>query len=97
MNEFHSKVYAWARDRGIIDKSNSTAQFLKLMEEVGELAESLNRGKNPIDDIGDCLVVLANIASLEGLTLQECADHAWNEIENREGRITPEGIFVKGE
>ena len=95
MKDFHSKVHGWANDRGILKNSNSRNQFLKLMEEMGELAESINKNKSPIDDIGDCMVVLSIIASMEGLTLEECAEHAWNEIKDRTGYLTESGIFIK--
>jgi len=54
----------WSEDRGIIQNSTDMSQTLKLMSEVGELADNINKGRDVKDDIGDCLVCLTNIASL---------------------------------
>ena len=52
----------WAEDRNLIKGSDAKTQTLKLIQEVGELSDSVCKGKNPIDDIGDCIVVLNTIA-----------------------------------
>ena len=57
-----SNIVNWASDRNIIKGGNSKDQCLKLVQEVGELSDSLCKGKSPIDDIGDCMVVLTIIA-----------------------------------
>ena len=87
-------VVKWAKDRNLIDGSTSLQQFLKLEEEVDELLRSLNWGVSPIDDIGDCLVVLAIIARQQGLDLNQCFAHAYNDIKDRKGKMV-DGIFVK--
>lgn len=51
----------WAQDRKIDINGKYTTQWLKLISEVGELADSIAKDKSPIDDIGDCLVVLSNM------------------------------------
>jgi len=47
-----------------------------------------------IDDIGDIIVVLINIAERNGLTLWECMYHAYNDIKYRKGKMV-DGVFVK--
>jgi NTP pyrophosphatase (non-canonical NTP hydrolase) len=84
----------WHRDRNLIDGSTDQAQFVKLMEEAGELAHSIGKKKDPKDDIGDMLVVLVNIAERNGLTLTTCLAHAYDEIKDRKGKLV-DGIFVK--
>ena len=89
-------IREWAKDRGIYDKGNSHTQYVKLMEEAGELAEALLKNdKYEIKDaIGDMVVVLTNLAVLEGMQIENCIDSAYNEIANRKGKMK-NGTFVK--
>ena len=66
----------------------------KLIEEVTELVDSLSTGQSPIDDIGDIIVVLINIAERHKLSIDECLEHAYNDIKDRKGQMI-DGIFVK--
>lgn len=91
---YEKRVVQWAHDRNLIEGSTSKAQWFKLEEEVTELWFSLRDSKNPIDDIGDCLVVLTIIAEQQGLTLLECIAHAYEEIKDRKG-VMRDGIFHK--
>ena len=86
----------WAKDKGIYAKGNSTTQYVKLMEEAGELAKALlNEDKAEIvDAIGDITVVLTNLAELEGLKIEDCIDTAYNVIARRKGEMI-NGTFVK--
>ena len=94
MKELFSKIITWANDRNIIKGGTAKDQCLKLMQEVGELSDSLCKGKSPIDDIGDCMVVLAIIAEQHNLTVTECLEHAYNDIKDRKGMMI-DGVFVK--
>ena len=89
-------IREWARDRGIYDKGNSHTQYVKLMEEAGELAQGLlKKDAYEIKDaIGDMVVVLTNLAALEGMQIENCIDSAYNEIKSRKGKMT-NGTFVK--
>ena len=58
--------------RGIINNSTPLAQFAKLVSEIGELGDNIAKTRDITDDIGDCLVILINIAKREGTTLEEC-------------------------
>ena len=86
----------WANERGIYEKGNSHTQYVKLQEEAGELAKALlNKDKPEIKDaIGDIVVVLTNLAYLEGVTIEECIKSAYSEISNRKGKMI-NGTFVK--
>ena len=59
----------WAAVRGIYDNGDGKTQYVKLMEEAGELAKALlTNDKLEIKDaIGDMIVVLTNLAHLENL------------------------------
>ena len=63
----------WAKDRGLYDKGNSHTQYVKLQEEAGELAKALLKNDKPeiIDAIGDIVVVLTNLAHLEGYNIED--------------------------
>tara|TARA_R100000935_G_scaffold57900_1_gene93130 strand:- start:2005 stop:2790 length:786 start_codon:yes stop_codon:yes gene_type:complete len=89
-------IRVWAKDRGIYEKGNSQIQFIKLMEEAGELAQALLKQDKPevIDAIGDMVVVLTNLAHLEGYKIENCIDSAYKEIQYRKGKMT-RGTFVK--
>ena len=89
-------IRTWASDRGIYDQGNSHTQYVKLMEEAGELAQALlNKDSHEVKDaIGDMVVVLTNLAALEGMTIEDCIDSAYNEIANRTG-VMHNGTFVK--
>ncbi len=89
-------IRSWADERGIYDKGNSHTQYVKLMEEAGELAKALldNNKYEVKDAIGDMVVVLTNLAVLEGMQIENCIDSAYNEIANRKGKMV-NGTFVK--
>ena len=88
------KVVRWHYDRNLIDGSTDKDQVLKLAQELGELSDSVCKGKDIKDDIGDMLVVMINIAERNGVILSECLNKAWNDIKHRKGKMK-NGIFVK--
>tara|TARA_R110001583_G_scaffold109400_1_gene258086 strand:+ start:1438 stop:1725 length:288 start_codon:yes stop_codon:yes gene_type:complete len=89
-----NKIAQWHHDRNLINGSTDQAQFLKLIEETGELAGNLARGKDIRDDIGDIIVVLINIATRNNLTIEECLDVAYDDIKDRKGTMI-DGVFIK--
>lgn len=88
------KIMGWHYDRNLIEGSEDIPQLEKLMEEVGELRLSINNQRSPVDDIGDIIVVLVNIAERNGLTIQECLAYAYSEIQHRTGKMV-DGVFKK--
>jgi len=64
-NEFEP-IRKWADDRGIFEKGDIKTQYIKLLEEVGELGKSIlkNDESEFIDAIGDCVIVLTNLTEL---------------------------------
>jgi hypothetical protein len=95
LDDLVTKCTEWSRDRKILENGNTKAQFMKLTEEMGELAASLVRGKPVKDDIGDMIVVLNNLALLSGTTLKECLRIAYLDIKDRRGYMNPAGVFIK--
>ena len=96
LTNYFPLIRDWAQERGIYDKGNSHTQYVKLMEEAGELAEALlkNDRYEIKDAIGDMVVVLTNLAVLEGMQIENCIESAYNEIANRKGKME-NGTFVK--
>ena len=88
----------WARSRGLYDKGNSHTQYVKLQEEAGELAKALLKNDKPevVDAIGDMVVVLTNLAFLQGVDIEYCIDSAYKVISKRKGKMI-NGTFVKDE
>lgn len=89
-------IRRWADARNLIDGSTPQAQFVKLAEEMGELAAGLakNRPGQAVDSIGDMVVVLTILAEQLGVTIEGCILTAWDEIKDRTGRME-NGVFIK--
>ena len=97
-SDMFSKIRDWAEQRGLYSKGNSHTQYVKLQEEAGELAKALLKNDKPevIDAIGDMVVVLTNLAHLQGVTIEDCIDSAYDVISKRTGKMI-NGTFVKDE
>ena len=89
-------IREWANDRGLYDGGDPKTQALKLVEEVGETCRAILKEDLPetIDGIGDCVVVLTNLAELVGYPIEKCIDKAYNEIKDRKGKMN-NGTFKK--
>jgi len=86
----------WAATRGLYDEGDSHTQYVKLQEEAGELAKALLQDDKPeiVDAIGDMVVVLTNLAHLQGYDIEYCIDEAYKVIATRTGKMI-NGTFVK--
>ena len=95
-DELFNCIRQWADERGIYDKGDPKTQYIKLMEEAGEVGRAiLKQDTNEIiDGIGDMVVVLTNLAELIGVPIEECIQQAYNEISKRKGKMV-NGTFVK--
>ena len=95
INDF-DLIRMWANERGLYDNGDTKTQALKLVEEVGETCRAILKEDHDevIDGIGDCVVVLTNLAELQGVTIEECIKSAYNEICNRTGKMV-NGTFKK--
>ena len=86
----------WAATRGLYQQGNPHTQYVKLQEEAGELAKALLKNDQPeiVDAIGDMVVVLTNLAHLQGYDIEYCIDEAYKVIATRTGNMI-NGTFVK--
>ena len=89
-------IRIWANERGLYDKGDVKTQYIKLMEETGEIGRAIlkNDTEQIIDGIGDAVVVLTNLAELVGVPIEECIQEAYNVISKRKGKMI-NGTFVK--
>lgn len=95
-------VETWSKNKNL-DTADSSKQFVKVVEEVGEVASALARiDVDPEahdrlkDGIGDVVVTLIILAQQNGMTLEQCLQVAYDEIKGRKG-VTVNGLFVKEE
>ena len=91
---YEKLIGEWHKDRNLIDGSTDKDQYLKLIQEAGELSDSICKGKDIRDDIGDMMVVLINIMKRNHLTINECLSIAYNDIKDRKGKMV-NGVFIK--
>jgi len=94
--ELEAVVEQWAADKGILKKATPMAQALKTLEECTELCIAINKNDRPeiIDAIGDIVVTLIIQCKMQGLSLEECLESAYNVIAKRTGKMV-DGQFVK--
>ena len=81
MNPTHfDLIREWAEKRGLYNAGDPKTQTLKLMEEAGEICRAVLKKDEPeiIDGIGDCVVVLTNLAHISDTSIEECIEIAYN-------------------
>jgi len=95
------RAVTWAADKGIFRESTVFKQYEKLVEEVKELSESLDKFAEDaasLEDIkyelGDCIVCLNNISVFLQTTIPACFDMAVSKIEKRKTKME-DGFVVK--
>ena len=102
--ETFNDIRRWARDRGLYKEGDLKTQFVKLNEEVGELANAILKSNEEElkDAIGDIVVVLTNLTHLanrrvfkkEYVTIEHCIEVAYKQIKDRKGKMV-DGDFQK--
>ena len=93
---YFDKIRDWAEYNGIYASGDPKTQYVKLMEEAGELGRAIlkqNRGEQ-MDAIGDMVVVLTNLSELLDMSIEECVESAYEVISKRTGKMI-NGTFVK--
>ena len=89
-------IRSWAQERGLYKSGDPKTQYIKLMEEAGEVGRAIlkDRQGDIIDGIGDMVVVLVNLAELCDTSIEECVEEAYDVINKRTGKMV-NGTFVK--
>lgn len=95
-DELQKAIIQWAKDRNIISSKNIAKQFMKVSEELGELAEGINKDNQGQikDSLGDILVTLIILSKDLDVDLLDCLRGAYDVIKDRTGK-TVNGVFVK--
>jgi NTP pyrophosphatase (non-canonical NTP hydrolase) len=96
-SELELQIVRWAEARGIIQNSDAKTQLLKAVSEMGELADAVNKKvmAGIKDGVGDVLVCLINVCAILDISVTDCLSLAYNEIKDRKGFLTKEGVFIK--
>ena len=95
--EVEMKVVQWGEARGIVQNATAMSQAIKTLEETTELLTAINK-KNldeTKDAVGDIVVTLIMVCAVLDINLVDCLKGAYNEIKDRKGYLTKEGVFVK--
>lgn len=89
------KIKQWIKDRNL-HTADPRIQMCKTVEELGELANAINKNKldGAEDAIGDVAVTLICISEQLGLNFTTCMEKAYEEIKDRKGKMV-NGVFVK--
>ena len=82
----------------LVEGSTVEKQFIKLTEELGEVAEAISKGKEEeiLSELGDMLFVIQVLATQKGSTPEECLYLAYDKVKDRKGRMV-NGVFIKEE
>jgi NTP pyrophosphatase (non-canonical NTP hydrolase) len=94
--ELECLIENWAKEKGILDKATPLKQAMKTQEEVTELCNAIiDDNRDEIKDaIGDIVVTLIIQAKMQGMTIEECINAAYDVISKRTGQMI-NGQFVK--
>lgn len=91
-------VEQWFKQRDLIRSENEYPQTLKLVSEVGELADAIIKHDENLakDAVGDVLVVLIGLCAIKGWDMADILEEVYGIISQRKG-LTVNGVFIKKE
>ena len=95
IDDYVEKINEWATKRGL-NKTSNDKQLIKLVEELGELAEGHNKQHDAqvVDSLGDMFVVMTIYCLQRGINISDCINQAVETIKDRKGK-TVDGVFIK--
>ena len=98
IKELQKLVVEWADQKGLIKSENATKQFMKVVEELGELGGAIIKRnvENEIEEFGDVLVTVIVLAEQRNIDLKLALNLAYNKIKDRKGKMVA-GSFIKEE
>jgi NTP pyrophosphatase (non-canonical NTP hydrolase) len=96
MKQLIKQVEEWAEAKCILAHATTIRQAEKTLEETNELiCAILNEDSHEIKDaIGDIMVTIIIQAKMQGLTIEECLQSAYDVISKRTGKMV-NGQFIK--
>jgi NTP pyrophosphatase (non-canonical NTP hydrolase) len=91
------EVIRWSEARQIVQNATRQAQLNKTLEELAELfkAEIKNNIPEIKSVVGDVVTCLIIYCAMKDIDLTSCLAMAYEEIKDRKGYVTPQGVFVK--
>jgi NTP pyrophosphatase (non-canonical NTP hydrolase) len=94
--ELEALVEQWAKEKSILEKATTMKQAEKTHEEVLELMSAIDDDNTDEikDAIGDIMVTLIIQAKMQGMTIEECLNSAYDVISKRTGKMV-DGQFKK--
>ena len=94
--ELEKKIIKVANGWQLYENTTIEDQLEKLQEEIAELEEAIEIGtmSEVKLELGDCLVVMINIAAKMGISLEMCGFLAYEKIRTRTGKMI-NGKFVR--
>jgi NTP pyrophosphatase (non-canonical NTP hydrolase) len=96
-DDYCGDVVEWAKEKGLLKYENHPKQFMKLVEELGEVSSEVNKkGNNIAGELGDLFVTAIILSKQLGYEPSECLRQAYNKIKDRKGSMV-NGVFVKEE
>lgn len=97
LQELKDLIEQWSINRNL-HIADSNRQFLKLVEETGELASAMARNQREliVDSLGDIFVVLTILSQQQKIDLRDAVEAAYEEIKDRKGKMV-DGVFIKEE
>lgn len=95
--EVEMKVVQWGEARGIVQNATPMSQAIKTLEETTELLDAINKNnlEEAKDAVGDIVVTLIMVCAVLDINLVDCLYGAYDQIKDRKGHLTKEGVFVK--
>jgi NTP pyrophosphatase (non-canonical NTP hydrolase) len=96
IKELQKLVVEWAEAKGLIKPENAPKQFMKVVEELGELSSAIIKEDidKELDGFADVLITIIILAEQRNIDLKLALNLGWNEIKNRTGK-TIGGSFIK--
>ena len=98
LEDLKQLIIEWGKKRDLIRPENVHSQFVKLVEEVGELASGIVKNKDEVrrDSLGDIFVLTCMLSAVLGYNLTEEVTKVYHIIDARTG-VTTNGVYVKQE
>ncbi len=98
IKELETLIANWAEEKGLLNPEFAPKQFMKIVEELGELSSAIIKEDvdKELDGFGDLLITIIVLAWQRNISLKYALNVAYNEIKDRKGKMVG-GSFVKEE
>jgi NTP pyrophosphatase (non-canonical NTP hydrolase) len=96
IKELETLIANWAEQKGLLKPEFAPKQFMKIVEELGELSSAIIKEDvdKEIDSVGDLLITIIVLAYQRNISLKYALNVAYNEIKDRKGQLIG-GSFIK--